>query len=269
MFKRSALVFALLSSLTSFTSTASLITTTQTQVFSGTAGIDSDDSGSSPFIFSKFDSTLGTLDNIFIKYALTVDGGFIRADNLVDNISSGTGTLGATVLLSSSDVTFAAFGSFSSAFEILNAEQDTTFSLAADPSLGSGDNGGTSSISNGFGGSTGGDGDDRQRFDGSLTNVFSGVDALEFQKLNLGVLTQFTGSSSDTFEVDFNTGSTVDIFVTGAEGGFSAVDATISMDLYYEYTAAPVPPVFGVPEPAVFAFGLLMLCAVTGRKFIK
>jgi hypothetical protein len=268
MLKKSALVFALLTSLTSLTSMASLITTTQTQVFSGTAGVDSDDPGSSPFIFSKFDSTLGTLDNIFIKYALTVDNGFIRADNLVNNISSGNGFLGASVILSS-DVAFASFDDgFVSAFQTLNAEQETTFTLAADPSLGSGPNGGTNSSSNGSGGSVGGDGDDREQLDGSLINVFSGADALEFQRLNLGVRPQFTGSSSDTFEVNFDSGSTVDVFVTNAEGGFSAVDAIISMSLYYEYTA-PAAPVMAVPEPAVFAFGLLVLCLVTGRKLRK
>jgi hypothetical protein len=262
MLKKSVLVFALLTSITPFSSMASLITTTQTQEFSGTAGNDSDGSSVDHFMFEKFDNLLGTLDNVFIRYSLFIDSGFIGADNLTNVAVNGTGVLGAEVDVDSTDVNLLG-PTFQPLFDTLEATQSAVFNLAADPSQSAGVGGGTGST---FidGNPNTGNSDDRSIFNGGSIDTTSG-----FLNVSDFVFDGFIGNSGDTFEVTFNSTSIVTVDAAGTQGTFEAVDAIISMDLYYEYTAAVVPPVVGVPEPAVFAFGLLMLCAVTGRKFIK
>jgi hypothetical protein len=261
MLKKSAYIFVLLTSLTSFSSMASMITTTQTQAFSGTAGNESDGNSPDDFTFEKFNSLLGTLDNVFIKYSLATDNGFIGADNLTNVAVDGTGELGAKLDLISLENTlgFILPGGFTNAFSTLDLTQTTLFNLAADPSQSTGLGGGTGSTPGGIPNT--GNSDDLSVFNGISIDTTSG-----FFNLNSIAIANFSGNSGDTFKIRFDTTSVVGVDVGSSVGTFQAVDVNISMDMYYEYTAAPA---IAVPEPAVFAICLLVLCAVTGRKFLK
>jgi hypothetical protein len=105
MLKKSALVFALLGSLTSFTSMASLITTTQTDNFTGIAGNDSIGAGTgqsnSDLQFVKFDTSLGDLIGVNVSYTFRIFGGSIGATSLTSDTSDVTATLGADIQLGS------------------------------------------------------------------------------------------------------------------------------------------------------------------------
>jgi hypothetical protein len=256
MFKRSALVFALLGSIMSFTSMASLITTTQAQNHSGTAGDKSVGAGgsASDFQFLKFDTSLGVLDNVFIKYIVDISDGLIGADNKTNSEVTVSGVLGGAVILTSNENMFFQ-PSFANVFTELSTQHDVEFTLAADPNE-----------STGPGGGTGGTGDDIGSFNGTPKSEESAW----FNISNM-FMPGFVGGAGDTtFDVFFNTTSITTVSSASTQGFFETVDIGVEMQLYYEYTAAPAPvPPVGVPEPAVFAFGLLMLCAVTGRKFIK
>jgi hypothetical protein len=252
MLKRSALLFVLLSSLTSFTSMASLITVTQVQSYTGTAGdasVSANNLGSSvdAFEFLKFDTSLGELTSVNLSYRLSISGGSIGVQNNSNGAVSGTGTLGATVELAS-DLEFKLLGSSGfpeDMFELFESSENFNFSLAAN-----------------------GDSGDSQTFTGLPSTEDTGfVTALD-SFMSLDYLTQFKTASAETFAISFDTLSVFSITVPSSSGTFSPVLIDIETSLNYGYTAAPAPPV-GVPEPAVFAFGLLMLCAVTGRKFIK
>jgi hypothetical protein len=258
MLKKSALVFALL---TSFTSMASLIeiTPTQTHSYSGTAGDDSvgvDVGSSIPNLqFLKFDTSLGTLDNIFVRYSMTISNGLIGADNKTNAEVTVTGELGGELTLTSDQnlIGGQVGGSigFASIFSKLSTKHDVEFVLAADPTL-----------STGPGGGTAGTGDDIDSFIGtpkSEESVWFNINSAVFNSYE-------SGAGDTTFDVNFDTTSITTVSSASTQGFFETVDIGVQMELYYEYTA---PAVVGVPEPAVFAFGLLMLCAVTGRKFLK
>ncbi|MFT7261050.1 MAG: hypothetical protein ACI9MS_002924 [Glaciecola sp.] len=248
MLKKSVLVFALLTSITSFSSMASLIT--QTNNFTGIAGNDSigADAGSSisDLQFDKFDESLGELTDVHVSYILSISGGSIGATSNTSATSEVIATLGANVLLNS-DLPFlkeSGFGT-TSMFDTTTVTQPFAFSLT-----GSGDayteNGVSKFEDTGF---------------VTILDSFGSTSYLDY----------FKTASPDTFGISFATSGINDVEATGGgvTGNFVTVSFDITVNLNYEYTAAPVPPVFGVPEPAVFAFGLLMLCAVTGRKFIK
>lgn len=256
MLKKSALVFALLGSLTSFTSMASLIT--QTDNFIGTAGSVSigakPESLISDLQFDKFDESLGELTDVHVSYIFSIFGGSIGATSNTAVSSEVSATLGANVILDSAlpfrKVIPGEFGGPDtqvSMFETTTVSQPFAFNLAG----------------------------------GADTKTFSGVSKFEdtgfvtaLDSLNsTSFLDFFKTASPETFGISFKTSGINDVVATG--GGvtvnFVSVSFDIIVNLNYEYTAAPLPPAppVGVPEPAVFAFGLLMLCAVTGRKFLK
>jgi hypothetical protein len=252
MLKKSVLVFALLTSITSFSSMASLITVTQVQSYSGTAG-DSSVSDSNPgssvaaFEFLKFDTSLGELTSVNISYSLAISGGSIGVQNNSNGEVSGSGTLGANIELDS-DLPFFLMGDFfpEAMFGLFESSENFTFNLAANGSSG-----------------------DSETFAGVPSTENTGfVTALDSYASN-DYLTPFETISAETFNISFVTLSVFSITVPSSNGTFSPVLIDIETSLNYGYTAAVVPPMVGVPEPAVFAFGLLMLCAVTGRKFIK
>jgi hypothetical protein len=266
MLKKSVLVFALLTSITPFSSMAGLITSTQTQNYSGTAGDDSSGAGGSiaNLQFLKFDTLLGTLDNIFVQYSMTISDGLIGADNKTNAEVTVTGKLGGELTLTSDQALIGGEvgGSmgFSSIFSKLAAQHNVEFTLAADPTESTGPGGGT-------GASPGnpGAGDDVDSFDGTPKS-----DESVWYNINSAVFNSYkSGAGDTTFDVFFDTTSITEVVSASTQGFFETVDIDVEMQLYYEYTAAVVPPVVGIPEPAVFAFGLLMLCAVTGRKFLK
>ena len=99
MFKKTLLAAVLVAA--SATAYADLVTPTQTETFTGVAGNDSTKEGVSPFVFDKFDESLGTLTGVFVQYSLDIANGLIGADNLTNEEVEGTGDLGGDVILSS------------------------------------------------------------------------------------------------------------------------------------------------------------------------
>lgn len=222
------LVFAGMSAVAS----AELTTNVQNQTFSGEGGADSSVAGVLPLEFEKFDETLGTLTGAYISYSLDVAGGVIGADNLTNTEANGTGSLGAeALLLEESGMNFFKEGTFDSVFEKLSRVENTTFTLAADPTM-----------------SVGGSGPDVQQFNGTTGTVDSGG----FISLNKSLLDQFLGAG-ETFTVDFDTTSVTTVSVTGAQGFFQPVNLIVGMDLYYTYEAAPTPGPADAPAPMGFA----------------
>jgi hypothetical protein len=242
MFKKTLLAAVLVAA--SATAYADLVTPTQTETFTGVAGNDSTKEGVSPFVFDKFDESLGTLTGVFVQYSLDIANGLIGADNLTNEEVEGTGDLGGDVILSS-DLAMFRDGTFTSIFEKLELLQSTTFTLAADPTL-----------------SVGGiEGEDVQSFEGSDFSANSGLISL-----NSDFLSQFAGAG-ETFTVDFDSGSTTIVDVSGAQGFFQAVDMIVNMDVYYSYEefAEPVES-NDVPAPLGFAALGLALAGLGAKR---
>lgn len=245
MFKKLVFATALL---TSFSSMAGLIKTTavQSDSYTGTAGDTSLQPGVDPFVFSKFDSSLGTLTNIFVTYSISIDNGYIGADNKTNNAVSGSAELGGQVLFSS-DLGFIN-SSFVSLFQPpLKVTQTVTIELAADLNQ-----------------TTGGTGPDVQQYNGGPLS-----DSRNSLQVNSVAFGTFIGSATDTFDVDFETISLNNVSVGGAQGFFEAVDVTVAFEMYYEYEEADEPDVPSVPAPGIFSVGLLCLGALYGRRYIK
>jgi hypothetical protein len=240
MFKKTLLAALLIGMSTA--ASADLITPTQTETFTGVAGNDSTKEGVNPFTFDKFDESLGTLTGVYVEYSLDIANGLIGADNLTNEEVQGTGDLGGDVILSSNIAMFRD-GTFTSIFDKLELLQTTTFTLAADPTLSVG----------------GTEGEDIQSFYGSDFSATSGLISL-----NSDFLSQFVGTG-ETFDVDFDSGSTTIVDVSGAQGFFQAVDMIVSMDVYYTYEELEE-PASATEVPVPFAFGALGL-AFAGLGF--
>lgn len=243
MFKKTLLA-VVLAGMTA-TSFAEMTTSVQSDSFSGEGGADSSLVGVSPLEFDMFDSSLGTLTGAYISYSLGVNGGLIGADNMSNEETSGTGSLGAEMLLQEmSGMNFFKEGTYDSVFEKLTRVENTTFNLAADPTM-----------------SVGGEGDDIQQFNGT-----SGiVDSNGFISLNTSLLSQFIGNAGDTFTVDFDTTSVTTVSVSGAQGFFQPVNLDVTMNLYYTYdkvaetgnaSDAPAPLGFAALGLALAGFGM-------------
>jgi hypothetical protein len=225
MLKRSALLFVLLSSLTSFTSMASLITDIQVQSYTGTAGdasVSANNLGSSvdAFEFLKFDTSLGELNSVNLSYRLSISGGSIGVQNNSNGAVSGTGTLGANVELAS-DLQFLLLGIGGypvDMFELFESSENFNFSLAAN-----------------------GDAGDSKTFTGlpstEDTGFVTALDSFNSQDF----LTPFKTASAETFAISFKTLSVFSIIVPSSSGTFSPVLIDIETRLNYGYTAAPAP----------------------------
>ncbi len=241
--KKLILASLLLSTLSSTAFASAVLTPTQENSFSGTAGNTSFEAGISPFSFYKFDSTLGNLSNVFVWYNLTIDQGLLGADNLTNDAATGVGYLGGRITLSS-DLAFID-NSYQSIFNSIETTQQFNFDLAADPSY-----------------SLGGNAPDVQSFVGSEFSTHSGVFALSPL-----IFSQFEGGASEQFDVDFRSYSVVDVQVENAQGFFQAVDATISMGLQYEYfNNAEVGSTVDVNTPLFGGVGLLIAAALLSGK---
>ncbi|MEG3765034.1 choice-of-anchor E domain-containing protein [Alteromonas sp. 14N.309.X.WAT.G.H12] len=231
----------------SATASAELTTEVQHQEFSGEAGQDSSDADILPLEFEMFDESLGILTGVYISYTLDVSGGLIGADNLTDEDTSGTGSLGVEVLFSEmSGMNFFEEGTLDDVFTKLSRIETTTFSLEADPTM-----------------SVDGSGADVQQYDGTAGTV----DSDGYIALNTDYLEQFIGTD-ETFTVDFDTSSITSVDVTGAQGFFQPVNMILGVDLYYTYEeVSVVEETSSVPAPLSFAaLGLVMTGLGARRK---
>lgn len=246
MFKKTILALPLLAM--SAMASAELTTPTQSAYFSGTAGNTSLQEGLDPFTFDKFDSSLGTLTGVFVRYDFTIDNGLIGADNMTNEEVSGTGELGGSLTLTS-ELGFVN-STYNPVFEKMDLLQTAAFTLAADPTQ-----------------SVGGNGPDVATLYGVQMYSDSG-----WVSLGSGTFNPFVGTAGDTFDVDFDTDSSVVVNVPGAQGFFQAVDTSISMELYYTYEAPAVnePPASAVSVPAgLAAAGMFLMGAGALRRRSK
>lgn len=216
-------------------------TPTQNQLFFGTAGNKSTEPGVDPFSFSKFDTSLGSLNDVFVRYSMTIDNGLLGADNLTNDAVVGTGTLGGSVLLKPE------FGflkdDFSPIFEKISLSQTETLNLAADPTM-----------------SLGGSGPDVDSFNGGFLEKNVG-----WLTVNKVLLSNFLASpTNDSFTIDIDTSSVVKVDAGGSQGFFQAVDVGVNMDLYYSYDKAPEADVSDVTSPGVLAAAGLVILIVSG-----
>jgi hypothetical protein len=222
---------------------ADLVTATQTQQFAGTGGSDSTAPGFNPFTYDKFDSSLGTLTGVFVSYNFSIDGGLIGADNLTNEVVSGTGELGASLLLQSS-LPFVD-GAFNTIFTKVDLSQYAAFTLAADPLA-----------------TVGGTGPDVATLSGDAFNFNSGLFSL-----SAFVFNSFVGNAGDTYTVDYDTGSTTLVNVPGAQGFFQSVDAAAELSIYYSYVEpVPEPPVADVSVPLGAGFAGLVMLGLAGFR---
>ena len=98
MFKKSLLALTLLT--VAGAASAEVFTTdVQNQTFTGIAGKASGVDGVSPFVFDKFDESLGTLTNVYFRSTVIIDGGLLGADNFTNEVVSGSGHIGASVTI--------------------------------------------------------------------------------------------------------------------------------------------------------------------------
>lgn len=243
MFKKSLIAASLLFA---GNATAAIdVTNTQMKEFGGAAGNTTSEVGVDPFIFNKFDETLGTLLNVFFKASFQISGGLIGADNMTNSEVSGTGLLGAKLSLTGSEPLLN--DSYTALFQPLSLVQSTTFNLAADPTL-----------------STGGTGPDIQQFNGTTLDQQT-----NWLASNTNFLSYYTGSGQ-TFSIDFDTDSTVVINASGAQGFFQVPNVYLKVEMYYEYETAPLSvesPPTDVNAPAGLAvFGASMLFFGAARR---
>lgn len=230
-------------------SQAEIVTATQTQVFSGNAGSASTGAGNSPFVFNKFDASLGTLLKVYLRHDFAISGGQIGADNVTNQVVSGTAELGATGTLDISSLTpYLSLSPFT-------LSQYAEFTLAADQAQ-----------------TVGGNGPDTFSMNGSYQYDESG-----WIELNNPFLTDaFLGDSDDTFAVNYRTYSITDLV---ADGGiqrlFMPVTTFLNMQVYYVYESFttptdPVDPVDpgmnDVPAPLAGFAGLALLGLAAWRR---
>lgn len=195
---------------------ALMSTTTQNQTYTGVAGNASNSPGLQPFVFEKFDTTLGTLLRVVARLSLTISGGLISADNMTNQVASGTGMLGAQASVSG-PVPFIndQYAPMFSGFELA---QYADFTLAADPTM-----------------SFGGNGPDVGTLYGGTYNKTSGWQSV-------ASLFNYAFVGAGDLLIDFDTNSDISIDVVGARGSFEAVNAVVSLDLFYEYETIDVTP---------------------------
>lgn len=248
MFNSKSLIAATLLLCSGGASAALMTTTIQSQSYSGTAGISSNESGANPLTFLKFDETLGNLVNVFMRADFSISGGLIGADNVTNQEVGGTGELGANISVTSSMPLFNS--AYQMMFETVELSQFTNFILVADPTL-----------------STGGNGLDVVTLYGGAINT-----QVDWQSVGAFFVNDYIGQNQQ-FNIDFNTVSIVNISAPGAQGFFQSPDFSMNIELYYEYdptevTTTPNEVPTDVTGPAGLAIAgmSLMLLGANRRK---
>ncbi len=217
---------------------AELYTPTQSEAFAGTAGNKSSEPGVDPFVFSKFDTALGNLTGVYVRYDFTILNGLIGADNMTNDEAAGSGVLGAAATFTAS-VPFLDYTTTQPVLTNVDLTQTADFTLAADPTM-----------------SVGGSGPDVATMYGQTMTQDSG-----WVRLTDFFLGDFEGAG-DTFTINFDTFSNLNVEVAGAQGFFQVVDTEINFDVYYAYeeiVEPPVEPPSDVSAPLTALAGLSLL----------
>ena len=213
MFKKSLLALTLLT--VAGAASAEVFTTdVQNQTFTGIAGKASGVDGVSPFVFDKFDESLGTLTNVYFRSTVIIDGGLIGADNFTNEVVSGSGHIGASVTigdLTNDDVSLLD-DEFKPLFSTVDRVRSANFELAADPTE-----------------SLGGSGADTVVMAGDYHEVITG-----FSAIAQAFLSQFIGAG-DTFSINFDSNSEVYVEADGAQNTFQTAVIDLGLELVYEY----------------------------------
>ena len=197
-------------------------------------------SGDGTLTFNQFDSSLGTLDSIEIVFNLSIDNGWLVADNDGVDMATVTIELGALAAISSTDVALID-GSFQPVVGTLSSSTTNMVLLAAD----NGDGPGNVD-------STGPDG----------TTLYGGTDSdSDSGFISALAFAGYIGAS--TFDIIVAINELIDLGGLGDfEGSFSPVDILGSgsgVTVNYSYTP--------VPEPATMALlGLGSLVFLRRRK---
>lgn len=172
--------------------------------------------------FNQFDSSLGTLNSIYISLTLNIDGGRLILDNDSDDYASGTFEFGAKGSITSTDVSLLN-ASFQPVIDPLSAINSGAFSL--DPNEGD--------VANDFDSSP----PDGMQYDGqTASDNGNGFVAS-------AVWAGYIGAG--TFDIDFEAMQWSDFgSVGGIEYAVNPVDADGNLTIIYDYT---------IPEPTTMA----------------
>lgn len=242
--------FTLLSLISAGSAQAALMETeVQKFTFSGPSGVTSTEPGVNPFVFNKFDDTLGALNNVFFRAFFQISGGLIGADNMSNDVVTGSGELGARLSLTSSIPLLNP--SFSPIFTPIEVSQLAQFTLAADPTL-----------------SVGGNGPDVATLYGATLSDSKGwTPSASF------LLGNFIGQGQ-TFTIDYRADSLINVSVPGAQGFFQVPNVYIEVEMYYQYIAPTIvtPPPQDVNAPfglAIAGLSLMGLGAARRKKAEK
>ncbi|MCP5352399.1 MAG: choice-of-anchor E domain-containing protein [Chromatiales bacterium] len=230
-----SLIGAVLMTLSQAASSAILLTAVQTDSFSGIPSYTQGSVGQSPMTFDKFDSTLGTLLNVYVRANITVDGGNVYVDN-EGGAGSGTVDWGANLAITSGDV-----GLFHTGFTQFSATavNNFAFNLGADD----GDGAGVQSTGADFGTAA-----------GTLTSASDGYHAI-----NAAFISQYIGTGA-TFNVNYNVAQIFNLsFSSGTSGAFDPMTSLGSVDVYYEYETVDAPSVPVPASAALLGLGLIGL----------
>jgi hypothetical protein len=222
---------------------ADLSTPTQNFSFVGSADSSSLEPGGAPFLFNKFDGSLGDLTGVFVLYDFAIMNGLLGADNKTNAQVSGSGDLGAAVALTS-NVQFLN-NDLSGLFNRVSLLHSFEFTLAADPTL-----------------SIGGDGPDTSTMLGATLFRDSG-----WKRASNINYASFYGGPGEKITINFDMDPTAIVRVVGAQGFFQSVDTELNMSMYYTYSAPlVVQPPTNVPAPIGMAIMGLAMIGFGARK---
>ncbi|MCB1738254.1 MAG: choice-of-anchor E domain-containing protein, partial [Gammaproteobacteria bacterium] len=160
-------------------SAAILTTTVETESFSGIPSYTESSGGHTPLTFSKFDGSLGTLLNVYVRANIAVDGGNVYVDNEGD-AASGTVDWGASLAITSGDVAL-----FHTGFTAFGATATNTFgfTLGADD----GDGAGVQSTGTDYGTAAG----------------IAASDSDGYHAINSGFIASYIGTGA-TFDINYS-----------------------------------------------------------------
>lgn len=216
-------------------SAAILTTAVETESFSGIPSYTEASGGQAPLTFSKFDGSLGTLLNVYVRANIAVDGGNVYVDN-EGGAGSGTVDWGASLAITSGDV--ALFHTGFTAFSA-SASNIFAFNLGADD----GDGVGVQSIGADYGTAAG----------------IAASDSDGYHAINVGFLASYIGTGA-TFDINYSVAQIFNLsFSSGTSGAFDPMSSLGSVDVYYEYQTVDAPSVPVPASAALLGLGLIGL----------